>query len=197
MLSTPADFPSSNCTTTSASLRVMAWSFSVSFWGQFSTDGSPLTLPDCTAQSSIMSIGSVFFVFLWGIFLNNFGYSSHQAPLWQGPQCSTFQRQHRRLVPNNSWSPKRVSNITHHLQHISGKDHDRCLRRSRSLRQHLEAKQSPSPICWWHRWLGGRGRRTGTISWASLYSLHCLWHGNPCREDQVDDKQHQRHQQGD
>ena len=31
-------------------------------------------------------------------------YLSHQTPLWQGHKCSPFQRQHRRLVPNNSWS---------------------------------------------------------------------------------------------
>ena len=35
-----------------------------------------------------------------------------------------------RLVPNNSWSPTGMSTLTHPLQHISGKDHDRRLRRS-------------------------------------------------------------------
>ena len=45
MLSTPADFPFFNdCTATSTSLRRMGWSFSVSAWVQFSTDGSPLAL---------------------------------------------------------------------------------------------------------------------------------------------------------
>ena len=45
MLSTPADFPYFNdCTAASTSLRKMGWSFSVSFWVQFSTDGSPLAL---------------------------------------------------------------------------------------------------------------------------------------------------------
>ena len=34
---------------------------------------------------------------------------------------------YRRLVPNNSWSPTGMSILTHPLQHISGKDHDRCL----------------------------------------------------------------------
>ena len=44
-LSTPADFPFfSDCTAASASLRRMGWSSSVSVWGQFSTDGSPLAL---------------------------------------------------------------------------------------------------------------------------------------------------------
>ncbi|WP_419613947.1 hypothetical protein, partial [Thiolapillus sp.] len=45
MLSTPADFPFFNdCTAASTSLRRMGWSFSVSVWVQFSTDGSPLAL---------------------------------------------------------------------------------------------------------------------------------------------------------
>ena len=35
--------------------------------------------------------------------------------------------EHRRLVPNNSWSPTGMSTLTHGLQHISGKDHDRRL----------------------------------------------------------------------
>ena len=30
----------------------------------------------------------------------------------------------------NSWSPTGMSTLTHPLQHISGMDHDRCLRRS-------------------------------------------------------------------
>ena len=43
MLSTPADFPFfSACTAASTSLQRMGWSSSVSVWGQFSTDGSPL-----------------------------------------------------------------------------------------------------------------------------------------------------------
>ena len=32
--------------------------------------------------------------------------------------------------PNNSWSPTGVSTLPHPLQHISGKDHDRRLRKS-------------------------------------------------------------------
>ena len=45
MLSTPADFPFFNdCTAASISLQRMGWSSSVSVWGQFSTDGSPLAL---------------------------------------------------------------------------------------------------------------------------------------------------------
>ena len=45
MLLTPADFPFfNNCTAASTSLRRMGWSSSVSVWGQFSTDGSPLAL---------------------------------------------------------------------------------------------------------------------------------------------------------
>ena len=45
MLSTPADLPFfSDCTAASTSLRRMGWSSSVSVWGQFSTDGSPMAL---------------------------------------------------------------------------------------------------------------------------------------------------------
>ena len=45
MLSTPGDFPFfSDCTAASISLQRMRWSSSVSVWGQFSTDGSPLAL---------------------------------------------------------------------------------------------------------------------------------------------------------
>ena len=45
MLSTPADFPFFNdCTAASTSLRRMGWLSSVSVWGQFSTDGSPLAI---------------------------------------------------------------------------------------------------------------------------------------------------------
>ena len=45
MLSILADFPFFNdCTAASTSLQRMGWSSSVSVWGQFSTDGSPLVL---------------------------------------------------------------------------------------------------------------------------------------------------------
>ena len=45
MLSTPAGFPFSNYRiAVSTCLRRMEWSFSVSVWGQFSPDGSPLNL---------------------------------------------------------------------------------------------------------------------------------------------------------
>ena len=45
MLSTPADVPFfSDCTAASTSLRRIKWSSSVSVWGQFSTDRSPLAL---------------------------------------------------------------------------------------------------------------------------------------------------------
>ena len=35
--------------------------------------------------------------------------------------CRLLQRQHRRLFPNNSWSPTGISTLTHPFQHISGK----------------------------------------------------------------------------
>ena len=45
MLSIPADSPFFNdCTAVPTSLRRMGWSSSMSFWGLFSTDGSPLAL---------------------------------------------------------------------------------------------------------------------------------------------------------
>ena len=50
-------------------------------------------------------------------------YPSHLKPLWQGHQCSPLQRQNRRLVPNNSWSPTGISTLIHFLSYISGKDH--------------------------------------------------------------------------
>ena len=73
MLLTPADFPFFNdCTAASTSLRRMG--------------GHPLRLSgdspvlmdlhwpcSCTAQSSILSIGSVSVALLWGIFLNDLG----------------------------------------------------------------------------------------------------------------------------
>ena len=45
-------------------------------------------------------------------------------------KCSPLQQQHRRLVPNNGLSPTWMFTVTHPLQHISGKNHDRRLRRS-------------------------------------------------------------------
>ena len=72
----------------------------------------------------------------------------------------------------------------------SGKDHDRRLRRLRRHCQHWRKNYHQSPLCWWHWWLSRRERRTGKISWASLQSLHSLRHGDQCREDQADDKQH-------
>ena len=42
---TSSDFPFFNdCTAASTSLRMVGWSPSVSIWGQFITDGSPLAL---------------------------------------------------------------------------------------------------------------------------------------------------------
>ena len=55
-------------------------------------------------------------------------YFSHQTPLWWGHHCSPHQQQHGRLVPNNTCNPTGMSILTHPLQHISGKDHDRCLK---------------------------------------------------------------------
>ena len=73
MLSTPADFPFfSDCTAASTSLRRMGWSFSVSAWGQPSTDGSPLAL---WLYSSVQYSVHRFSIsrFLWGIFRTDLG----------------------------------------------------------------------------------------------------------------------------
>ena len=51
-------------------------------------------------------------------------YPNHQTPLWHGQLCSRLQRQHRRLG-------FRTTVLTHPFQHISWKDHDRRLGRSR------------------------------------------------------------------
>ena len=50
-----------------------------------------------------------------------------------------FNNRHRRLVPNNSWSPTGVHTLTYPLQHTSGKDYDRRLMKALSA---LEAEQS-------------------------------------------------------
>ena len=49
------------------------------------------------------------------------------------------------------------------LQHISGRDHDRCLRISRGHYQHWRQYNHQSLLCWWHWWLSRRGRRTGKL----------------------------------
>ena len=90
-----------------------------------------------------------------------------------------------------------MSTLTHPLQHISGKDHDSFLRRSRRQCQHWKQSNHQSPLYWWHRWLGRKGRITGKISWASQQSLHSLRHGDQCREDQADGEQHRWHQHTD
>ena len=79
----------------------------------------------------------------------------HQTPLWQGRQCIPLQRQHRRLVLNNNWSPTGMSTLTHSLQHISGKDHDRRLRRSQRHWQNWRQNNHQSLLSWWHLWLAG------------------------------------------
>ena len=106
-----------------------------------------------------------------------------------------LQQQQWRLVPKNSWSPTGMSTLTQPLQHISGKDHNRRLRRSWRHCQHWRQNNHKPPLCWWHWWLSRRGRRTGKFSWASWQSLHSLRHRDQCREDQDDDKQHLWHQQ--
>ena len=84
-----------------------------------------------------------------------------------------------------------MSTLTHPLQHISGKDRDKRLKRSWRHCQHWKQSNHQSPLCWWHRRLSRRGRRTGKISGASWQSLHRLRHGDQYREVQADDKQRQ------
>ena len=84
-----------------------------------------------------------------------------------------------------------MSTLTHPLQHISGKDHDKRLIRLWRHCQHWKQSNHQSPLCWWHRRLSRRGRRTGKISGASWQSLHRLRHGDQYREVQADDKQRQ------
>ena len=113
------------------------------------------------------------------------------------PLACSLQRQHRRQVPKNNWSPTGMSTLTYPLQHISGKDLNRCLRRPQRYCQNWRQNNHQSPFCSWHRWLSRKGRKTGKISWASQQSLHILQHGDRCRENQIDGKQYQCHQQGD
>ena len=77
-----------------------------------------------------------------------------------------------------------------------GKDHDIYLRRSRRHCHHWRLSNHQSPLSWWHRWLSRRGRRTGKMCGVSRQSLRSLRLGDQCRKDQVNDKPHQRHQQG-
>ena len=78
-------------------------------------------------------------------------------------QCSPLERQHRRLVPSNSRNPPRMSSLTYPLQHISGKDHNRCLGRSRRRCQHWRQNSYQFPLCWWHQWLSRRGRKLAKL----------------------------------
>ena len=86
-----------------------------------------------------------------------------------------------------------MSTLTHPLQHITGKDHDRD-----ALEEH-EGTVS----------IGGRtitslrladdidglaGEEELAKSVERLDSLHSLRHGDQCRKDQADDKQHQWYQ---
>ena len=100
-------------------------------------------------------------------------------------------------VSNNSWSPTGMSTLTHPLQHISGKDLNRRLRRSWRHCQYWRQNNHQPSLCWWHWWLCRWGRRTGKFSWASWQSFHSLRHGDQCREDRTDVKQHQWHRHKD
>ena len=96
---------------------------------------------------------------------------------------------------NNSWNPTGVSTLTHPLQHISGKDRDRRLRRSWRHCQHRRQNNHQSPLFWLHGWLSRRGRRTGKVSVST--KVHSLRHGDQCGENQADDKQRLWHQHRD
>ena len=86
-----------------------------------------------------------------------------------------------------------MSTLTHPLQHISRKDHDRRLRRSWRHCQHWRQNNHGPPLCWWHWWLSRRVKRIGKFSWATWQSVHSLRHEDQCQENQADDKQHKWH----
>ena len=97
------------------------------FWFQFSN----------AAPSSLHSV--------WASCLSRVLTGVHAVSASARPpvQSSSTQGQRRRLVPNNSWSPTWMFTLARPLPHISGKDHDRCLRRS--LRHcHLGGRTIPN-----------------------------------------------------
>ena len=96
MLLTPADFPFFNdCTGSSTSLKRIGWSFFVSVWEHFSTDGSPMALwlyssEQYSVHRFSISRSSVRHFPEWSFVGNNEEvqherqpYSSNQKPLWQ------------------------------------------------------------------------------------------------------------------
>ena len=91
-----------------------------------------------------------------------------------------------------------MSTLTHPLQHISGKgimtdaseDHKGTVSiGGRTIINHSFADDIDG--------LAGQEEELAKFSGASRQSLHNLWHGDQCREDQADDKQHQWHQHRD
>ena len=89
----------------------------------------------------------------------------------------------------HTYGPRAPKAATMHLMLIE------C--RSRRHWQDWRQTNHQSPLCWWHRFLSRRGRRTSKFSWVSRQSVHSLRHGNQCREDRADGKQHQWHQHRD
>ena len=50
-------------------------------------------------------------------------HTSHWKSVWQGPECSPVQWQHRRMVQNYSRSSTRVSALTNPLWHLRRENH--------------------------------------------------------------------------
>ena len=50
-------------------------------------------------------------------------HTSHVKSVWQGPECSPVQWQHRRMVQNYSRSSTRVSTLTNPLEHLPRENH--------------------------------------------------------------------------
>ena len=78
------------------------------------------------------------FVVHFPVFLKSFRFKSFLSSL---------------LLSHRSTDSVGMSTFTHPLQHISGKDHDRRLRRSRRHFQHWRQNNHQPTLCWWHRWL--------------------------------------------
>ena len=89
-------------------------------------------------------------------------------------------------MSNNSWCLTGMPTLTHPLQHISGKDHNRC------LKDH-EGKVSiggraKTNLCFADDIDGLAGEEEELAKLVeSRQSLHNLQHGDQCQEDQADD----------
>ena len=86
-----------------------------------------------------------------------------------------------------------MSTLTHPLQHISGKDHDRRLEDHEGTVSNEDRTITSLRFANYIDVLAGEEEEMAKLV-ESRQSLHSPRHGNQCREDQADDKQHQWHQ---